>query len=150
MKISLPAVALALLMLAGCGSSDSGVEKSAPKGKEESSSTEPKPSPALDPATPTVRPTVDELRRAIELTGGSVGFTGEVALCGAKLFVNSDISDETLRHAVESADSQNSPPIPPRDQKILDSKKFQRQYKKCTDLMDQDSGVLEIPSKPSN
>lgn len=74
------------------------------------------------------RPSVDEVSAALQK--GDDAITEEkVADCMAKVFVDSDLSDETLRKAVED-ENMTDEDVPKEDQKVVESEEF------LTGLMD--------------
>lgn len=75
------------------------------------------------------RPSVEEVSAAMQK--GDSSLTDEaVADCMAKVFVNSDISDETLQKAVED-DKLNESDIPEKDKKVVESKEFSADLMEC-------------------
>lgn len=125
--------ALLALCLAGCGEA-----APTPVAKDPSVTLEDQrevpDSTGPDPA-PTARPTVDETRRAIESDFTNMGYTDEVALCAARVLVNSKLSDSTLRAAIDGVGTATSPPLTTADEKVLNSKAFKTKYKKCTAML---------------
>lgn len=96
------------------------------------------------------RPSAEAIAKVIAAEDSQDAIDTDIAACMGEVMYESDLSDETLRNAVESDGKYfRTNNLPAADQKVLDSEEFALSFNKCLEplLADTDDRITEQDGK---
>lgn len=103
-------------------------------------------SAGLSSCTSNSRPSAEEISRVIQADGTDDAIDGDIADCMGKVMYESDVSDETLKKAVESNGTYfETNELPAEDKAVMESEAFAKPFNACLESL-----LSETPTKPDN